>query len=115
MIDINGYFANSLRMSIFLGFTAALCWGVHDIIVRFVTQRIDIYTAICIVFFGSIIIFLALIWAMNASLDIQENALLFSGLSGVIFAVASLALYNALTLGHVRIVAPITGAYPIFE
>ena len=62
---------------------AGLCWGVHDIIVRFVTQRIDIYTAVCTVFLGSIIILLDLIWAMDASLDIQKNALLLSGLYGV--------------------------------
>ncbi|MDG1936168.1 MAG: DMT family transporter [Paracoccaceae bacterium] len=102
-------------MSIFLGFMAALCWGVHDIIVRFVTQRIEIYTAICTVFFGSIIILLALIWATDASLDIKEGALMLPCLTGMTFAIASVALYNAFALGPVRIVAPIIGAYPILS
>ena len=79
-------------MSVFLGFMVALCWGVHDVIVHFVAQRIEIYTAICTVFFGSIIILVALIWATNASLDIKEGAFLLSSFSGMSFAIASLAL-----------------------
>lgn len=79
------------------------------------TQRIEIFTAICTVFFGSIIILLVMIWATDTTVDIKEGALLLSGLPGVTFALASMALYNAFALGPVRIVAPIIGAYPILS
>lgn len=94
---------------------AALCWGVHDIFVRFVTQRVEIYTALCTVFFVSIILLLSLIWVTDTSFDIKDGAVVLSGISGVTFALASVALYKAFAIGPVRLVAPIIGAYPILS
>ena len=102
-------------MSIFLGFMAALCWGIHDLIVRFVTQRVEIYTALCTVFFASIVLLFGLIWVTDTSFELKDGALTLSGISGVTFALASVALYRAFAIGPVRLVAPIIGAYPILS
>ena len=69
-------------MSIFLGFMAALCWGIHDLIVRFVTQRVEIYTALCTVFFASIVLLFGLIWVTDTSFKLKDGALTLSGISG---------------------------------
>jgi drug/metabolite transporter (DMT)-like permease len=102
-------------MSILLGFMAALCWGVHDIFVRFVTQRVEIYTALCTVFFVSTILLFGLIWVTDTSFDLKDGAVALSGISGVTFALASVSLYKAFAIGPVRLVAPIIGAYPILS
>ena len=102
-------------MSIFLGFMAALLWGIHDFFVRIVTRQIHIYTAIVIVFFASSLLLLALIWSADVSLEIKSGGIMLGCLSGMTFAAATVALYNAFALGPVRVVASIIGAYPIFS
>ena len=94
---------------------AALLWGIHDFFVRIVTRQIHIYTAIVIVFFASSLLLLALIWSADVSLEIKSGGIMLGCLSGMTFAAATVALYNAFALGPVRVVASIIGAYPIFS
>ncbi|HEX9857562.1 MAG TPA: DMT family transporter, partial [Paracoccaceae bacterium] len=53
--------------------------------------------------------------AAGAWQGLAPQALLLAALSGLFFALASLGLYRAFAIGPVRLVAPITGAYPMLS
>ena len=69
----------------------------------------------CTVFFASNLLLLILIWSKGVPLDIKSVGFLLGCLSGMTFAAATVALYNALAIGPVRVFASIIDAYPIFS
>ena len=102
-------------ISLGLGLVAALCWGVHDICVRYVSQHTGIMAAIFTVLcFGALLLAPICIYFGNWE-DLTNPALKRAILSGGLFALASIALYQALAIGPVRLVAPIVGSYPILS
>ena len=103
-------------MSVFFGIFAALSWGVHDLLVRQVTQRMGTSTALSSVLaLSMLLLFLALLITPEADFTITSQGLGLSVLSGLTFAVASFSLYRAFEIGPVRLVAPIIGAYPVIS
>ena len=102
-------------ISLGLGLIAALCWGVHDICVRYVSQRTGIMAAIStVLIFGALLLTPVCIYFGNWA-DLTMPAVVNSVLSGGIFALAAIALYRAFAIGPVRLVAPIVGSYPILS
>lgn len=102
-------------ISLSLGMIAALCWGVHDICVRYVSQRTGIYPAILTVLVvGAVALApICIIWGDWP--DLTTASLGYSAASGGAFTLAGIALYKAFAIGPVRLVAPIIGAYPILS
>jgi drug/metabolite transporter (DMT)-like permease len=97
------------------GMVAALCWAVHDLCVRFVTQDGAIFPALmAVVFTGTVAVLPFAFWIGDWN-AMGPQAYGLSILSGVCFTVASVALYNAFGIGPVRLVAPIIGSYPILS
>jgi drug/metabolite transporter (DMT)-like permease len=97
------------------GMVAALCWAVHDLCVRFVTQDGAIFPALmAVVFAGTVAVLPFAFWIGDWN-AMGPQAYGLSILSGVCFTVASVALYNAFGIGPVRLVAPIIGSYPILS
>lgn len=102
-----------MLLSLALGLIAALCWGIHDLLVRMWVSPSNLFSAlITVLFFGLILQLPISLWALQAHPP-PTTALALSGLSGALYAVAGIALYKAFIIGPVRTVAPIIGAYPL--
>ena len=105
----------AMIISLGLGLIAALCWGVHDIFVRYVSQRTGIMAAIfTVLIFGAIILAPVCIYFGNWA-DLTMPAVKRTILSGGLFALGAVGLYKAFAIGPVRLVAPVVGSYPILS
>ena len=97
------------------GIIAAICWGIHDVCVRYLSQRMNIFIALfLVVLIGTILLAPIMIMLGTGTLP-NTQALSLSAASGIAFAGAGIALYKAFSMGPVWLVAPIIGAYPILS
>jgi drug/metabolite transporter (DMT)-like permease len=102
-------------LSLTLGMFAALAWGVHDICVRYVSQRGGVLPALTTVMVVGLVFLLPIAGGFG---DWSQMGLLSYGLSilsGLLYLIGAIGLYNAFSIGPVRLVAPIMGAYPILS
>lgn len=103
-------------LSLMFGIAAALMWGVHDVLVRFVSARTGAGTAfLCVLGFGTLVVALA---AAAQGVDLGAltgTAWALAGLSGFSYALGGYSLYRAFEIGPVRLVAPVLGSYPILS
>jgi drug/metabolite transporter (DMT)-like permease len=99
-------------LSLTFGLVAAVCWGLHDFIIRILKQPKGIYASIAaVLFFGCLFQSPVVILYADFS-EISYLALSVSVASG---SLAGIALYKAFVIGPIKLVAPIVGAYPIFS
>ncbi|MEI4233707.1 DMT family transporter [Roseovarius sp. D22-M7] len=99
--------------AIALGLVAAVCWGLHDISIRYLSRTVPLLGALVLVL-ATGLVFHTLVLASNDALRLPRgDAFWLSIGSGAAFLVASLGLYFAFQRGPVRLVSPIIGAYPI--
>ncbi|WP_299031261.1 DMT family transporter [uncultured Sulfitobacter sp.] len=98
-----------------LGMIAALCWGFHDICVRFLSQKTPLSACIFTVLLTGLIFHLGLMGATGGFAPVEGEALWLSLGAGVFFVVATFGLYFAFERGPVRLVAPLIAAYPILS
>lgn len=101
--------------TVFLGIIAALAWGFHDICVRLVSAKSEIIPAFFAALVTGTIFFIpvAVIFGDWGALN-SPQAILGSA-SGFAFGLAGLAHFKAFSIGPVRLVAPIIGAYPVLS
>jgi drug/metabolite transporter (DMT)-like permease len=98
--------------SALFGSVAALAWGTHDFLARFPSRRIGpVNSALGVTVAGFLILGTWLL-VSGAPLRIVWPSLWLTAVTGVAFAIATLALYGALAIGPISIVAPIAGSYP---
>lgn len=98
--------------SLLFGLVAALCWGLHDFLVRKVSQTAPATTLLALVLlFGTL--FLAPIAMIGSHPAGGLRGMGFALGSGAAFVMASFGLYRAFAIGPVGLVAPICGAYPL--
>ncbi|MCZ4354406.1 DMT family transporter [Roseovarius aestuarii] len=95
-----------------VGLIAALCWGIHDICVRYVSQHGGILPALSMVLVLGTVFMMPISLASGDWQDMTARAYLLAALSGVIYTLAYVSLFNAFRIGPVRLVSPIIGAYP---
>lgn len=102
-------------MSLILGLCAAIFWAFHDLLVRQISQRTPVLPMLFLVMFSGTV-FLMIPAALSADWGnlTWPNATV-SISAGVVFAFASLCLYIAFSIGPVRLVAPIIGAFPVLS
>lgn len=98
-----------------LGLIAALCWGFHDICVRFLSQKTPISACIITVLTTGLIFHLGLMVFSDGFQPIGGEAIWLSVLAGVFFVIATFGLYGAFQRGPVRVVAPLIAGYPILS
>ncbi|MCE8510967.1 DMT family transporter [Ruegeria pomeroyi] len=98
-----------------LGLIAALCWGLHDITIRYLSRTVPLMGALAVVLATGLAFQASVLAASEGARLPQGPALWLSIGSGLAFLVASLGLYFAFERGPVRLVAPIIGAYPILS
>ena len=102
-------------ITIGLGLFAALLWGVHDYYVRVLASRADPLALLLLVCgVGAVIMAPAALlsggWDQLTPLTVS-----FSLISGVFYAAGAYGLYRAFSIGPVRLVAPLCGAYPLLS
>ena len=103
----------TLPLSLIFGLVAALSWGVHDVCVRFITQKLEILPTLLIVLttgllFTSLIASIAVDWR-----SVSTQSMLLAAASGPFFYFACYGLYAAFSIGPVKLVAPLIASYPI--
>lgn len=102
-------------MSIILGLLAAFAWGLHDIFVRLVSQKTNIFSALLIVLFIGFFFQGALI-ALRAEINsVPAQAFWPLIFAGITFTSASIGLYKAFEIGPVQLVAPIVATFSILS
>ncbi len=98
-----------------LGLVAALCWGFHDICVRFLSQKVAISACIFTVILTGLVFHSAITIASGTLQPMPRSAVILSLGAGAAFVVATFGLYYAFQRGPVRIVAPLIAGYPILS
>lgn len=98
-----------------LGLIAALCWGFHDICVRFLSQKVAISAAIFTVLLTGLMFHSGLTLISGEFQALPVRAIWLSLGAGVFFVIATYGLYYAFQRGPVRLVAPLIASYPILS
>jgi drug/metabolite transporter (DMT)-like permease len=99
-------------LSLLFGLIAALCWGLHDFLVRKLTQQASVVPLLFMVMAaGALALGPASLIAGWEKMT--PDAALIALAAGATYAGATLGLFQAFTIGPVRLVAPICGAYPM--
>ena len=98
--------------SALLGLVAALSWGLNDFLARFPSRAVGPIPTVLAVTVAGFIVLGAWLLLDGATIRIVWPSLWLVAVSGVFFTLGTLALYAALALGPISIVAPITGSYP---
>lgn len=101
-------------MPIFLGLTAAICWGVADFCARFAARRIGAFRTLFFMQLIGVAIMTAYLEAKGGITPVTHGwrPWAFAAVAGVLSTVGSLALYYAFRIGVMSIVAPISSSYP---
>ena len=96
-----------------IGIAAALLWGVHDLCVRRLSREVDVPAGMLVVLLvGAACLVPATLLTGDAA-SLGGRGLALTALAGVLFATATGCLWRAFGSGPVRVVAPITAAYPV--
>ena len=98
-----------------LGLFAAVCWGLHDILVRRVSQNTPLMASLLMVLVAGTALQVIIMTSTGGFTQVPAPAAGYAALSGVCFLLASLGLYGAFQRGPVRLVAPIIASYPILS
>ncbi len=101
--------------SLVFGLIAALCWGLHDICVRYVSQRGGILPALTTVLIIGTVILAPVAVAIGGWEAMNIRATALAAAAGIAFFLAYIGLYHAFEIGPVRLVAPVIGAYPVLS
>lgn len=100
-------------MTVILGLVAAFSWGMHDILIRWVSQKSNIYSCLFLVLlFGFFFQTTYLIVSADFA-AIPSTATMPILASGITFMLAGIGIYKAFEIGPVQLVAPIVSTYAI--
>ena len=98
-----------------LGLIAAICWGLHDILVRRVSQNTPLMASLLMVLVAGSVLQAGIMASTGGFTAVSGTAARYAALSGLCFLIASLGLYGAFQRGPVRLVAPIIASFPILS
>ncbi|ESR25674.1 DMT family transporter [Lutibaculum baratangense] len=101
--------------SILFGTAAALSWGLHDLLIRFIGRGLGSVTALMSVLAIGAVGLGAAVLLLGIPLSIEPGRLWLPALSGLAYAVACLGLYRAIAIGPFALVAPIIASYPVLS
>ena len=98
-----------------LGFLAAIFWGIHDFLVRFIVKKVNIITALmCTNIFGALFLLFFFFFSTHG-ISFEIKIIGFSIIYGLLFLSGTYCLYKAFDLGPVFVAAPIICSYPILS
>lgn len=99
--------------AVLLGVVAALCWGLHDFLLRLVSRSVSNLQSVLIVFIAGATALLAAMLLRGESVQLPAGEFWIIAFSGITYALAFVALFAAFAIGPVSLVAPIVCAYPL--
>jgi drug/metabolite transporter (DMT)-like permease len=91
---------------------AAVAWGLNDFLARFPSRAVGPIPTVLVVTGAGLIALSAWLLLGDVAINIVWPSIWLAALSGVCFALGTLALYAALASGPITIVAPIAGSFP---
>jgi drug/metabolite transporter (DMT)-like permease len=100
-------------MTIILGLFAALAWGIHDILIRWVSQKSSVFSALFLVLLFGLLFQFSIVAIRGDFTAIPAAAAIPILASGITFMFAGIAIYKAFEIGPVQLVAPIVATYAI--
>ncbi|NVO58683.1 DMT family transporter [Rhodobacteraceae bacterium B1Z28] len=98
-----------------LGLLAALCWGIHDLAVRYVSQSVSVIASLMAVLVSGAVLQLGLVAMMGEFDPIPGTALISAIAAGGCYLLAGISMFAAFQRGPVRLVAPLVSSYPILS
>ncbi|EAU42091.1 hypothetical protein FP2506_16699 [Fulvimarina pelagi HTCC2506] len=101
--------------SIVFGAIAAMAWGVHDLLIRFVTRSLGTIAALFAVLGLGTVLMAVVILTIGIEVDVSTNRLLLPIVSGLAYFGACHGLYRAMAIGPFALAAPIIAAYPVLS
>ena len=100
--------------SLTLGLIAALCWGLHDITIRYLSRSAPMMGSLLFVLvIGSV--FQAGAFLFFETSAVSREAWVMSALAGVAFLLANVGLYFSFARGPVRLVTPIIACFSVIS
>ena len=104
-----------MLVSLSLGLLAALLWGIHDYVVRLVGGRADPLAMLLMAMATGALLLTVPALTSDGWNHFTPIEIGYAALSGLFYALGTYGLYRAFTIGPVRLVAPICGAYPLLS
>ncbi len=101
--------------SLIFGLVAALAWGLHDFVVRRVSQHGAIVPLLTTAWLAGCAALLPASFAAGDWGAMTPAAFGYAAVSGMFYLLASGGLYRAFAIGPVRLVAPISASYPMLS
>ena len=98
-----------------LGLVAALCWGIHDLSVRYISQSISVISSLMAVLLFGAVLQLGVVAAWGDFAPISHEATVYAIVAGGFYLLAGLSMYAAFQRGPVRLVAPLVASYPVLS
>ncbi len=98
--------------SALFGLVAAVAWGLNDFLARFPSRAVGPIPTVLVVTGAGLVALSAWLLLGDVAITIVWPSIWLAALSGVCFALGTLALYAALASGPITIVAPIAGSFP---
>ncbi|MFZ1726553.1 MAG: DMT family transporter [Albidovulum sp.] len=101
--------------SLLFGLTAALAWGIHDVCIRYVSQRVAILPMMAVVLGAGLVVLAPFGLALGDWPSLTGQSATLAVLAGLVYVGAGYGLYQAFAIGPVRLVAPIVAAFPVLS
>ena len=98
--------------AVLLGGVAALAWGTHDFLARGPSRGVGPANSAFAVTTAGLVALSVWVLFAGTAIHIAWASLWLVAAAGVLFALATLALFSALAQGPISIVAPVAGSYP---
>lgn len=99
--------------AVLLGVVAALGWGLHDFLIRFVSRSLGSLQSVMIVMIcGTGALYAAMVLRAE-TLHVAPGNFWILAFAGITYALAFVWLFQAFAIGPVSLVSPIVGAYPV--
>ncbi len=101
--------------AVLLGLLAALCWGIHDLSVRYISRSVSVIASLMTVLIAGATLHLGMLVTWGEIAPLQGQAVFYAIASGAFYLLAGLSMYEAFHRGPVRLVAPLVASYPVLS
>ena len=102
-------------IEITFGFVAAICWGLHDFLVRFIVKKVTIFPHYYVPIYLVFLFLAGSFFLTDQNFILSVTFILISIIYGILFLIATYGLYMAFDRGPVFVAAPIICSYPILS
>lgn len=100
-------------LALTLGLAAALCWGLHDLLVRKTSAGPNVLGQILVICATGAP--LLLVMSGTDLLRLTPGAAVMAAMAGASYLVAYFGLFRAFALAPARVISPMLGAYPLLS